>query len=209
MNAYQMEQIDAWRQILDAWTRMPAPERKALRQAVQDYVRFREEVDAFLKERFHGHCTTACYLNHRSACCSKDGILTFWADLVVEAVDSGMQRIAAMPAHIETPDIAHKCIYLSTGGCRWRIRPLVCAMFLCDAAQQAVFSRDPGSGRFWQALCRRARSFRWPDRPVLFDLIESRFMALGCRSPLMYLHTSPGLLRVKRAAGLADSAPRS
>jgi hypothetical protein len=46
------------------------------------------------------------------------------------------------------------------------------------------------------------KSFRWPDRPVLFDQLEQVFMAVGCRSPLMYINTSPGLLRIKQKAGL-------
>jgi len=44
--------------------------------------------------------------------------------------------------------------------------------------------------------------FTWPDRPVLFDDLESYFLKTGCRSPLMYLHNSPGLLRIKQKAGL-------
>ncbi len=35
-----------------------------------------------------------------------------------------------------------------------------------------------------------------------FDMIEAYFIAAGCFSSLMYLHNSPGLLRVKRKAGI-------
>jgi hypothetical protein len=38
---------------------------------------------------------------------------------------------------------------------------------------------------------------------TFFDELEQRFMAAGCRSPLMYLNTSPGLLNVKRRAAAA------
>ena len=33
-------------------------------------------------------------------------------------------------------------------------------------------------------------------------MIENYFIAAGCSSSLMYLHNSPGLLRVKRQAGI-------
>jgi hypothetical protein len=33
-------------------------------------------------------------------------------------------------------------------------------------------------------------------------MIENYFIADGCSSSLMYLHNSPGLLRVKRQAGV-------
>jgi len=53
-------------------------------------------------------------------------------------------------------------------------------------------------------LEQESRRFKWPDRPVLFDTLEKLFLDAGFHSPLMYLHTSPGLLRVKQQAGLVQ-----
>jgi hypothetical protein len=78
-------------------------------------------------------------------------------------------------------------------------------MFLCDGAQQKAFADKSDARARWGELNNRARSFRWPDQPVLFDSIEINFMAAGCSSPLMYLNSSPGLLSVKRKAGLLAS----
>jgi hypothetical protein len=75
-------------------------------------------------------------------------------------------------------------------------------MFLCDRAQQKVFGDSPEVAEIWDGMKKREMTFRWPDRPVLFDRIESRFMAAGVSSSLMYLHNSPGLIRIKRNAGL-------
>ena len=50
------------------------------------------------------------------------------------------------------------------------------------------------------ALAQERKRFTWPDRPVLFDDLEQYFMDAGCTSPHMYLHNSPGLLRVKQMA---------
>jgi len=53
----------------------------------------------------------------------------------------------------------------------------------------------------------KRKRFTWPDQPVLFDDLESYFMKSGYRSPLMYLHNSPGLLRVKQKAGAGRKMP--
>ena len=49
---------------------------------------------------------------------------------------------------------------------------------------------------------KQEKSFKWPDRPVLFDDLEKLFLDLGCHSTLMHLNLSPGLLRIKKRAGL-------
>lgn len=201
MNDYQREQLDAWRQIEQALMRMSTREKQAIDKEIAGYLGFRKEVENFLHQYFIKYCTTYCFQNNRSACCGKDSILTFWADLVINAVNTDANSVKAMINAIQSPACADKCIYLSRQGCCWDIRPLVCLMFLCDAVQQEVFTKEPDAGRQWEALCRRARSFRWPDRSVLFDRLEARFLAMDCFSPLMYLHTSPGLLRVKKKAG--------
>ena len=49
----------------------------------------------------------------------------------------------------------------------------------------------------WELLEQRRKQFTWPDQPVLFDELEEHFLEAGHKSPLMYLHNSPGLLLVK------------
>ena len=75
-------------------------------------------------------------------------------------------------------------------------------MFLCDRAMQSVFDRKPEAETTWETLRQAERSFKWPDRPVLFDHLERVFIDLGYKSSLMHLNFSPGLLNVKRKAGL-------
>jgi hypothetical protein len=82
------------------------------------------------------------------------------------------------------------------------VRPLVCAMFLCDPVEKEVMANNVEVRTQWRVLNTQAKSFRWPDRPVLFDTLEKRCMAAGIQSPLMYLNNSPGLLHVKKKAGL-------
>jgi hypothetical protein len=56
----------------------------------------------------------------------------------------------------------------------------------------------------WEALKQREKTFRWPDQAVLFDELEEVFIKAGYDSTLMYLHNSPGLLRVKKMSTKND-----
>jgi len=198
---YREEQLHNQECVLVYFARQGAAERELLRGWCRDYLRFREEVAAFQSRYFQALCNAACYQAQRSACCNKDGIITFFADLVINAVESDSRELAALVASLQQPRHDLKCIYLGPQGCRWRVKPIVCEMFLCDRAQQTVFSAS-AAAEIWERMQKRTLTFRWPDRPVLFDQIESRFMAAGVSSSLMYLHNSPGLLRIKRKAGL-------
>ncbi len=93
-----------------------------------------------------------------------------------------------------------KCIYLGNHGCMWRIKPIVCEMFLCEQAKKEVFQEKPLAGQLWDELKQRKNRYTWPDRPVLFESLERYFIDAGYSSTLMYMHNSPGLLRVKKQA---------
>ena len=165
MNEYQKEQLHAWQQIEAALAKMPPSAINAMRNEIKGYLRFREEVEHFLKSYFNDQCTSSCYQNNRSACCSKDGILTFWADLVIDAITADPQHIEMMTAAVESPVFDGKCIYLKADGCCWSVRPLVCIMFLCDSAQQTVFPAEPAALQQWEDLWSRYFS------PLHFQLL--------------------------------------
>ncbi|MBW2174188.1 MAG: hypothetical protein JRF64_06010, partial [Deltaproteobacteria bacterium] len=93
-----------------------------------------------------------------------------------------------------------KCVYLGKMGCLWRIKPIVCEMFLCEHARNSVFDNEPNARKQWKRLRRREKRYTWPNRPVLFDDLEAYFIRAGYSSNLMYFHNSPGLLRVKSLA---------
>jgi hypothetical protein len=204
MNDFQIEQLNALSQARVGIDRLDPSALSELRFEIAEYRDFRGRVDNFLKRHFSDRCTLACYQNHRSACCAKDGIIVFWADVVINALCSDREEMAAIAAAIQHPLNPHRCVFLGAEGCKWRIRPLVCAMFLCDEVHQTVIGGDNDLGPQWESLQYEAKGFRWPDRPVLFDFLERRFMERGCQSSLMYLNNSPGLLRVKRLAGLIE-----
>jgi hypothetical protein len=202
MNEYQQEQLDALKTVRRGLVQLGDAKRMELIKTIRDYMQFRQSTDHFLKQHFSDVCTHICYLSHTSACCSKDGIITFFADTVVNALQATSAQLDRLETVLNQVNRGHRCVYLSSHGCTWTVRPVVCAMFLCDRAMQAVFSDNPEARKAWESLRRQAKAFKWPDRPVLFDYLERVFLDLGCQSTLMHLNLSPGLLRIKKNAGL-------
>ena len=198
MNAYQKEQLKTLELIC---RHLPELEEDLLvdfEGKVAGYLAFRKDVDSFLARHFSQICTESCYRSQRSACCTRDGIITFFADVVINVCQSGKEEIDTIHSVLNSPHDGYKCIYLGDNGCLWRVKPLICEMFLCSQAEASVFSENEALQDQWLALKEREKSFRWPDRPVLFDDIEEMFLKASVSSPLMYLHNSPGLLRVKK-----------
>jgi len=202
MGDYQLEQLEALTQVNRHLRALSPIEKEKLRALMDEYLEFRRRVDCFLEAYFGLVCDRTCYRSRLSACCSRDGIVTFFADMVINLLISGKAEIDALVRVLRIDNTGFKCVYLGVDGCLWRIKPIVCQMFLCEPAKTKVFNEHPEAAVEWQELQRQRKLFTWPDRPVLFDMIETCFMEAGCASPLMYLHTSPGLLRVKKKAGL-------
>jgi hypothetical protein len=202
ISSYQTEQLEALRLVRMHLKSMPNAERDYLRAQTADYMAFRRRLDEFLGSSFGDICSATCYRSRISACCSREGIVTFFADVVINLLHSGEREIDPLVKALQTENTGLKCVYLGEGGCLWRVKPIVCQMFLCDPAKARVFGARPELHAVWEDYERQRKLFTWPDRPVLFDRLEAYFLSAGCSSSLMYLHQSPGLLRVKRRAGL-------
>lgn len=202
MSDYQLEQLEALSLVRQQLKTLLRGEKEKLRVLIAEYLEFRRRVDGFLEAYFGCVCDETCYRSRLSACCSREGIITFFADVVINLLLSEETEIDTLAHVLRTENTGFKCVYLGREGCLWRVKPIVCQMFLCEQAKIKVFSEHPEAEAAWLDLERQRKQFTWPDRSVLFDMIEAYFMAAGCTSPLMYLHTSPGLLRVKKKAGL-------
>ena len=201
MNSYHKEQTETLTMVKRHLENLPESERQTLTASAADYLMFRQAVDGFLNTHFSDVCTQTCYQNRLSACCSREGIITFFADIVVNLLVSAHADFNKLLAVLSKPNNGFKCVYLAEEGCLWRLKPIVCQMYLCDKSKDQVFGKNPELKNQWEKLEAKRKLFTWPDQPVLFDDLESYFMKTGCRSPLMYLHNSPGLLRVKQRAG--------
>jgi hypothetical protein len=200
MSSYNQEQYDALVMVRRHVAGLGDDEKAGLVAPLDDYLRFRQSVDDFLQAHFGSVCNRACFQSRLSACCGREGIVTFFADVVINVVLSTPQEIDRLATVLQNGDGGPKCVYLGRNGCLWRLKPIVCAMFLCDRAENGVFRDRPALRRRWEAYREHKKRFTWPDRPVIFDDLEAIFIAAGCKSPLMYLHNSPGLIRVKQEA---------
>ena len=209
MDEYQKEQYDALLMAKEHLANISAPEKLKLNNALTDYLLFRDKVNTFLADHFSQICTQKCYQSKLSACCSREGIITFFADVVINILISEKKEVEALFTILQQPNNGFKCIYLGEQGCMWRVKPIVCEMFLCNQAIKAVFDEKPLLHKVWKSLEQERKLFTWPDRPVLFDKLESIFIDAGYNSSLMYMHNSPGLLRVKKIAQKSNLPQRS
>jgi hypothetical protein len=202
MSDYNIEQREALGLVRRHLASLSASEKTALKAQAREYLAFREEVDQFLAAHFDRFCTEACFRNRLSACCSRDGIVIFFAEVVINALVSTDAALGEIGDRLARPNTGFKCVFLGETGCLWAVRPIVCAMFLCDSAMEKGFAGKPEARKRWEAIEEQKKEFTWPDRPVLFDALERIFLDAGLDSSLMYCHNSPGLIRVKKKAGL-------
>ncbi len=197
--AEHLETLQAVRRRLPLFcAKMPA----RIKEDLVGYKTYRHSVDEFLRENFQETCQTLCFTSNKSSCCSKEGILVFFADIVINVLNSSESQLDTLETALKSSNQGSKCIYLNPDGCMWKIRPLVCALFLCETAEKAVLAPNRDLEDQWAQFREKQRRFRWPDRAVLFDTLEKAFRRLAVDVPLMYFHNSPGLLNIKRKAGL-------
>ncbi len=200
MNSYQKEQLKSLQMITEFFAYVSLDEMQKLKEKTEDYLKFRGKTSSFLNEYFSEICTKTCYESKLSACCSKDGIITFFADMVINFLVSEPYEIENLKNILKKPNPGFKCVYLGKNGCIWKIKPVVCEFFLCDRAKKEIFNKNPLREKIWEKLEKEKKNFTWPDKPVLFDYIEQYFIKKGIKSPLMYINGTPGLLRIKKEA---------
>ena len=172
-----------------------------MKRLTLNYLQFRADVADFQALHFSEICTHKCFTNQTSACCGREGIATFFADVVINVLLSSEREVDAVLEALFTDRGGFKCVYLTEDGCAWRLKPIVCEMFLCRQAKETVLNTNHTLRTRWENLRLRERRYTWPSRPVLFDKLEALFMRAGFESPLMYFHHSPGLLRIKERSG--------
>lgn len=201
-STYNQQQISTIRMVHTFLAGLAPSRLGDLEESIAPYLRFRDAVDRFQKEYFSGICTRKCFTSGNSACCGREGILTFFADVAVSVLLSSREEVDALLEALEGDRGGPNCVYLREEGCLWRLKPVVCEMFLCDEARKHVLEGNAALANRWEGLRRQERLFTLPTQPVLFDELESLFIDAGLESPLMYCHLSPGLLRLKARHGL-------
>jgi len=208
VSEYQRDQWHSFGAIEKACRGLPYGELEELKESLESYLRFRRTLNDFQEQSFGTFCRTACYESKLSACCGFESIFTFFADQVITFLLSTQEELETLFQKIEQTNHTGRCVYLGESGCIWQVRPISCAMFLCEQAKQQAFSEDRDAETAWEELREAKNAYTYPIQPVLFDDLESFFIALGVDSPHMYFHKSPGLLCLKDRSGLGKRPPR-
>ncbi len=205
MSDYNQQQTDAILMVRKHLAGLPAYQLRWLKQSISFYLDFRADVALFQDKYLAEVCSHKCFTSRTSACCGREGIITFFADVVINVLLSSGQEIDTLLQSLADDTGGFNCVYLNETGCFWRLKPIVCEMFLCDHIKQNVLDGDASLRDQWERFRQQERRYTWPTRPVLFDELERFFIEAGLDSPLMYLHHSPGLLRLKAKHGLDNS----
>ena len=208
ISEYNQQQKEALLMVRQHLSGLPLSQLRRLKKRIRSYLGFREAVASFQETHFADLCSEKCFTSSTSACCGREGIITFFADVVVNVLLSTQKEIDVLLDILDTDTGGLNCVYLNNTGCLWRVKPIVCEMFLCKPAREAVFGMEPRAEEEWERLERRGKRYTWPNRPVLFDVLETYFLDRGYNSTLMYCHNSPGLLRVKALAKEREETSR-
>ena len=202
MSEYNQQQKEALLMVRQHLSGLSLSKLHRLKRRISSYLGFREAVASFQKTHFTDLCSEKCFTSYTSACCGREGIITFFADVVVNVLLSTQEEIDVLLDILDTDTGGLNCVYLNNTGCLWRAKPIVCEMFLCEHSKNIVLDNNKVLKSQWETLRQRERRYTWPTRPVLFDELEHYFIEAGFDSPLMYLHRSPGLLNLKARHGL-------
>ena len=205
ISIYNSEQIEAIAMVLKYFSSVSEKEKGGLKKKCYEYLSFRKQLSEYFVKYVADTCIEKCFTNQRSACCTKEGIIIFFADIVINILCSDKKEIDELLFVLNnSTKQGMRCVYLGDKGCLWKVKPAICEMFLCDTAKKEIFQKHTDASLLWQAFKKREKDFKWPDKPVLFDIIEEYFINKGISSSLMYMHTSPGLIRIKKLARQAD-----
>jgi hypothetical protein len=197
INEYNQQQLEAILIVREHLGKLPQCRMSEIKERIRKYLRFRTEVEGFQARYLSGICTQKCFTSQISACCNREGIATFFADVVINVLLSSGEEVDTLIRTLLNDRGGVKCVYLSESGCLWRLKPIVCEMYLCKYAKESILYSEDGLHAQWEKFRRREKYYTWPSRPVLFDRLEEIFIHAGYDNSLMYFHHSPGLIRVK------------
>jgi len=122
MSEYNRDQLEALLMVQHYLEGLPASAIEKLRASIEPYLQFRAEVSKFQGEFLSEACTQACFTTRQSACCNRDGIATFFADVVINALSSSEDDLNHIKTALENDSGGFKCVYLGEKGCLWRLK---------------------------------------------------------------------------------------
>lgn len=199
---YNLEQYDAYTIVKAFFDKATDDEVSELNEMIVPYLDFRAVTSDFLTRSCAEVCGEICFKTGLSDCCMHEGIITFFADWIVNWLVSSKEEIDVLLNALFDPFRDDKCVYLGPLGCLWKIKPLNCETFVCKQARTEIFVKNPESEQVYEEMLKKKKTFSFPDRPVLFDAIEKFFIERGVDSETMYFHKGAGLLLIKQKSGV-------
>ena len=103
MTPYQKGQAESLSVVKRHLEALSESKKADLRTLIADYRSFRKAVETFLSEQFSAVCNQKCFRSRVSACCSRDGIVTFFADHVINALESDVTALERLDAALYKP----------------------------------------------------------------------------------------------------------
>ena len=86
ISEYNQQQKEALLMVLQHLSGLPLSQLHRLKQRIRSYVGFRQTVASFQETHFADLCSEKCFTSYTSACCGREGIITFFADVVVNVL---------------------------------------------------------------------------------------------------------------------------
>ena len=133
---YNRDQIEAFAMVRQYLGSLSRSRISQIKQWIKPYLRFRDDVADFQRQHFSEICTQKCFTSQTSACCNREGIATFFADMVINVLLSSDREVDALLDILSQDRGGFKCVYLTENGCLWRLKPIICDMFLCKHAKE-------------------------------------------------------------------------
>jgi len=97
LSEYNQQQKDAILMVREHLSQLPESELCWLKKRIKSYLKFRKTVASFQDQHFADICSQKCFTSQTSACCGREGIITFFADVVINALLSGNRHIIGGP----------------------------------------------------------------------------------------------------------------
>ena len=179
MSEYNTEQLETLRIVRQFLKSLSENETRFYKKQIEDYFLFRKKVSDFSRKNFSSICRAKCFENKLSACCTKEGIITYFADVFINAIHSDTSVLDNMESMLHNGGSSKNCVYLGNNGCIWLIKPIVCEMFFCDFLISEAEKDNPSIKKELEHLKLLQKNFTWPDKPVYFNTIEEVFIERG------------------------------
>ena len=110
---YNQQHLEAFRMVRRHLKGMTNSQMDRLRRQIDAYLTFRRDVSTFQDLHFSKICIDKCFTSKESACCGREGIAAFFADVVINALLSTDAEIDCIIQNLLEDKGDPNCVYLT------------------------------------------------------------------------------------------------